>query len=458
MTKTYLTNGRALRVLVLAGLSALVLSGGAVWAQDIDRMDQVVRASADNDVFAGSVLVARDGEILLDRGYGFANREWRVPNAGDTKFRLASVSKQFTAVAVMILHERGLVDLDAPIKTWLPDVPASWDRVTVRRLLNHTSGVPDFTRFDDYEALKTTATTPDALIARFRDRPLDFRPGETFAYSNSGYVLLTAVIEKSSGQSYAAFVAETLFDPLGMTDSGYDSHAVVLPRRASGYVPTADGVANADYVDMSVPQGAGGLYSTTRDLLKWEQGLFGGQLLRPSSLIDLTTPDHNDNAFGLFVKKDGGDTVISHSGGIDGFNTYLAYDPAQRMTVVVLGNLNGAAPEKLGGELMTLARGGSVTLQGERQAVALTLEALRTYEGVYELAPNFALTLSVVDGKLMAQATGQRPLELAAEATDAFFLSAMDAQINITRDEAGAIDGLVLHQGGREVPAKKKPS
>ncbi|MNE46647.1 hypothetical protein D3C80_1409960 [compost metagenome] len=134
----------------------------------------------------------------------------------------------------------------------------------------------------------------------------------------------------------------------------------------------------------------------------------------------------------------------------------MAYDPDKRMTVIVLGNLNGAAPDKIGGDLMTLARGGTVTLHGEHQAVVLSPEMLRTYEGVFELAPDFALTLSVVDGRLMAQATGQKPLELSAEAADAFFLSAMDAQITFTRDAAGAIEGLVLHQGGREMPAKKK--
>jgi len=421
-------------------------------------MEQVIRASADQDAFAGSVLVARDGQVLLDRGYGLANREWNVANAGDTRFRLASVSKQFTAVAVMILNERGLVDLDAPVKTWLPDAPAAWDGVTVRRLLNHTAGLPDFTRLDDYEALKTRATTPAALIGRFRDRPLEFTPGERFAYSNSGYVVLTAVIEKASGQAYADFVSDNLFQPLGMTDSGYDHHAVILARRASGYVPTDGGVANADYVDMSVPQGAGGLYSTTRDLLKWEQGLFGGRLLGPSSLNELTTPGLADYALGLEVKKEAGDTIISHSGAIEGFNTYLAYAPGSRMTVVVLGNLNGPAPDKIGAALMTLARGGTVTLHGEHQAIALSAEALRTYEGVFELAPNFALTLVVVDGRLMAQATGQKALELSAEATDAFFLSAMDAQITFTRDDAGQIEGLVLHQGGREMPAKKRRS
>ncbi|MGH7020053.1 MAG: serine hydrolase domain-containing protein, partial [Brevundimonas sp.] len=181
MSKTVVFVGR----MAALGLAALSLSVVPALAQDVDRMDQVIRASADKDAFAGSVLVARDGQVLLDRGYGLANREWGVANAGDTKFRLASVSKQFTAVAVLILNERGLVDLDAPVKTYLPDAPAAWDGVTVRRLLNHTAGVPDFTRLDDYEAKKTQATTAEALIARFRDRPLDFQPGEKYAYSNS---------------------------------------------------------------------------------------------------------------------------------------------------------------------------------------------------------------------------------------------------------------------------------
>lgn len=447
----------ALVSLSALALSAFSLSAFPVLAQDVARMEQVIRASVDRGEFAGSVLVARDGQVLLDRGYGLANREWGAPNDGDTKFRLASVSKQFTAVAALLLSERGLLDLDAPVKTWLPDAPAAWDGVTMRRLLNHTAGMPDFTRFDDYESRKTQATTLDDLIARFRDRPLDFQPGQKWAYSNSGYILATAIIEKASGQPYAAFVAENLFAPLGMDDSGYDGHAPVLARRASGYVPTARGVVNADYVDMSIPQGAGGLYSTTRDLLKWEQGLFGGKLLRPQSLAQLTTPDRDNYALGLIVAKaDGGDGVISHSGGIEGFNTYLAYDPAERTTVVVLGNLNGPAPDMIGGALMTLARGGEVKLNTERQAVALSPEAMQAYAGVYELAPTFALTVSVVDGKLMVQATGQPALEMAAESPDAFFLRAVDAQITFTRDAAGAVEGLVLHQGGRDMPARKK--
>ncbi|MDY6925103.1 MAG: serine hydrolase [Pseudomonadota bacterium] len=442
--------------LALAGLTALVLSAAPALAQDPARMDQVARAALEADEFSGSVLVARDGEILFDRGYGLANREWNIPNDGDTKFRLGSVTKQFTAVAVMILRERGLIDLDAPVKTYLPDAPAAWDAVTTRHLLSHTSGIPNFTDFDDYEGSRTLPATIDSLIARFRDHPLAFQPGEDWDYSNSGYILLTAIVEKASGQSYADFVAEALLQPLGMSDSGYDSHAAILPRRASGYSPTAKGFVNADYIDMSIPQGAGALYSTTRDLLKWEQGLFGGRLLRPESLALLTTPVRDHYAFGLMVREADGDTTISHSGGIEGFNTHLAYDPARRISVVVLGNLNGPGADQVAGSLMTLARGETVTLASERQAIAIAPEALAAYEGVYELSPTFALTMSVVDGRLMTQATGQQALELHAEGPDAFFLREVDAQVTFTRDASGAVDGAVLHQGGRDMPAPKR--
>lgn len=418
-------------------------------------MDQIIRASSEAGKFSGSVLVAREGQVLLDRGYGLANREWNLPNDGDTKFRLASVTKQFTAAAVMILHERGQVDLDAPVKTWLPDAPAAWDEVTVRSLLTHTSGVPDYTRFDDYEALKTRPTTVNDLIGRFRDRPLDFQPGADWAYSNSGYVLLTAIIERASGQSYADFVAENLFRPLGMNDSGYDTHAAVLPRRATGYTPTRRGVVNADYIDMSVPQGAGALYSTSHDLLKWEQGLFGGRVLRPDSLVTLITPHRDNYAMGLSVKTDGGATTIGHSGGIEGFNTHMAYDPDRRLAVIVLGNMNGPAAQ-LGTNLMTLARGGTVVLNEERQAISVAPDTLRAYEGVYELTPDFAITISVANGKLEAKGTGQSALEMQAEAPDAFFNRAIDAQITFNRDASGTVSGLVLHQGGGAMTARRR--
>jgi len=438
----------------LLGLASLFISGLAVAAQDIDRMDRVIRTSVDDGEFSGSVLVARGDEILLDRGYGLANREWNIANDGDTVFRLGSVSKQFTAVAIMLLNERGAVDLDAPLKTYLPDAPAAWHRITVRRLLTHTAGVPDFTRFEDYDALKTRPATLTSLIERFSSRPLAFEPGSAFAYSNSGYVLLTAVIEQASGMTYADFIARNLLEPLGMSATGYDAAAPILPRRASGYVVATGGIENAPYVDMSIPQGAGGLYSTTHDLLKWERGLFGGRVLRPESLALLTTPQRNDYAFGLISTTDGGHRIVRHNGAIEGFNSWLAHAD-DGVTVVVLGNLNAPGPDKLGPALMTLAHGGDVVLQNERMAITVEREVLQAYVGVYQAAPTFSFTISDVDGRLMAQATGQPAFELFADAADQFFLKVVDAQMSFVRNADGAVTGLVLHQGGRDLPANK---
>lgn len=437
-------------------LAAFILTPLPVLAQDPARMDAVVRDDADKGAFMGAVLVARDDVVLLDQGYGSANLEWNIPNDGATKFRLGSVTKQFTAVAILLLQERGKLTLDAPVKTYLPDAPATWDRVTVRHLLTHSAGIPNFTNFPDYATTKTLPATHASLIARFRDKPLEFAPGEKFAYSNSGYVLLSAIIERLSGQSYAAFVAENLFKPLGMADTGYDSHAAILPRRASGYSPGKDGPVNADYVDMSIPQGAGALYSTTRDLLKWQRGLYGGKLLKPAMLAAFRTPYKDGYALGVGVQNAGGSTTIEHGGGIEGFNTALAYDPDRKITVVVLGNLNGPTPGKLSKSLMTLARGGTVTLPSERPTASIAPDQLVQYEGVYELAPTFAITMRVKDGKLMTQATGQQEFELFAESKDRFFLKVVDAQVEFTRDTSGKVTGLILHQGGRSMPAPRK--
>jgi CubicO group peptidase (beta-lactamase class C family) len=214
-----------------------------------------------------SVLVARGGDILINKGYGFANLEWNIANSPQAKFRLGSVTKQFTAAGILLLEERGKLKIDDPIKKYVTDAPAAWDKITIFHLLTHTSGIPNFTSFPDYASLEASPTTAEKLVSRFRDKPLDFQPGEQWSYSNSGYVLLGYLIEKISGQDYATFVQQNIFTPLDMKDSGYDSNSAIIPRRASGYATGHDGLVNAGFVHMSVPFAAGGLYSTTEDLL-----------------------------------------------------------------------------------------------------------------------------------------------------------------------------------------------
>lgn len=196
--------------------SCAVLGSSCSALDDVSRMEQMVQSYVLTKQFMGSVLVARDQTIVLDKGYGFANLEWNVPNSPTTKFRLGSITKQFTSASIFLLEERGKLKVDDPVKKYMPDAPAAWDKVTIFNLLTHTSGIPSFTGFSDYASTEAIPTTPEKLVARFRAKPLEFQPGEKWSYSNSGYVLLGYLIEKISGQPYANFVQENIFIPLGM--------------------------------------------------------------------------------------------------------------------------------------------------------------------------------------------------------------------------------------------------
>jgi CubicO group peptidase (beta-lactamase class C family) len=415
---------------------------------EVARMQQVIRSFVASRQFMGSVLVASGSNKLLDQGYGYADLEWKVPDSPKTKFRLGSITKQFTAASILLLQERGKLNVRDPVKKYMADAPAAWDRITIFNLLTHTSGIPDFTSFPNYASLELFPTTPAELVARFRNKPLDFEPGAKERYSNSGYILLGYLIEKIGGESYARFVQDNNFKPLGMQDSGYDSNSVIIPERASGYTPGPNGPVNAGYIDMTVPFSAGGLYSTTGDLWRWEQSLFGGKLLSSASLKEMTTPFKNDYAFGLVVHRVNGHEVIEHGGGIEGFNTALAYYAEGKITVVVLANLNGSAPQEIAEDLGTLVCGGKVVLTSERKIVHIDEKIFDRYVGSYQLAPNFILKVTRQGEHFITQATGQGPVEIFPESDHEFFAKVVDAQITFVTDKQGRVTALILHQGG----------
>lgn len=426
-------------------------------AQDnTPRIEQVVQFYVSHKQFMGSVLVARDKTVLFEKGFGSANLEWDIPNSPTTKFRLGSLTKQFTAACILLLQERGKLNVDDPVKKYMTDAPAAWEKVTIFNLLTHTSGIPSFTEFTDYAATEGIATTPEKLVLRFRDKELEFPPGEKMSYSNSGYVLLGYLIEKISGQPYSQYVQENIFRPLQMQDSGYDSNSAIIMHRASGYTPSDKGVMNAGYIDMTIPFSAGGLYSTAEDLARWEQGLFGGKVLSPTSLQKMTTPFLHNYAFGLAVTTLNGHRIIEHTGGIEGFNTALAYFPEDKLIVVVLSNLNGEAPLNIANKLAALAHGEGVVLPTERNEVSVTSAILAKYVGVYEVDPGFNLVMTLEDGKLMTQATGQPKFQLFAESDTKFFLKVVDAEVEFFTNEKGEVTHLVLHQGGRDITGTKK--
>ena len=420
------------------------------------RMDQIVQSYVSNKQFMGSVLVARGNEVLFSKGYGSANLEWEIPNTPSTKFRLGSVTKQFTAASILLLEERGKLKVDDPVKKYLPAAPAAWNKMTIFHVLTHTAGIPNFTGFADYASSEPFPTTPEKLVARFRDKPLEFEPGEKWNYSNSGYVLLGYLIEQISGQSYERFVQENIFTPLGMKDSGYDSNSAVIARRAAGYAPGPNGPVNAGFIHMSVPYAAGSLYSTTEDLLRWEQGLFGGKLLSAASLQKMTTPFKSDYAFGVQVHTVNGRKVIDHDGGIEGFNTRLAYYPQDKLTVVVLGNLKGPAPQQIASTLAAVAHGETVTLQSERKEITLDPKVLGRYVGAYQMSPAVNMLITLDNNQLLSKLTNQGAIPIFPESETKFFVKVVDAQLEFSGSDAqGRATQLILHQNGRDMPAKR---
>ncbi|HKD78252.1 MAG TPA: serine hydrolase [Candidatus Angelobacter sp.] len=438
-------------------LTAVCLAQDKPQSETVARMEQIVQSYVPGKQFMGSVLVAQNGKILLDKGYGFANLEWQVPNTPTTKFRLGSITKQFTAASILLLEERGKLKVEDQVKKYIPDAPAAWDKITIFHLLTHTSGIPSFTGFPDYETKQAQTMTPQQLVDWFRDKPLEFEPGTKWNYSNSGYVLLGYLIEKISGQSYADFVQQNIFTPLGMKDSGYDSNSALIAHRAAGYSRGKDGnPQNAGFVNMTVPLSAGGLYSTTEDLLRWEEGLFGGKVLKPESLAKMTTPFKEDYAFGLGVTTENGHRIISHNGGIQGFNTALAYFPDDKLVVAVLANLNGPFADQLAAQLGKVAHGEKVVLTSERKEIALSSKTLAQYVGTYELAPTFSIAITLEGDQLMAQATNQRKNPLFAESETLFFLKVVDAQVEFVKNDKGEVTAMILHQNGHDTKGAKK--
>jgi len=313
-----------------------------------EPFQQVVQPYVDARMFMGSVLVAKEGKIIFKQGYGMANLEWNVPNSPTTRFNIASMTKQFTAAAILLLEDRGKLKTDDLVKKYLPAAPASWEKITIYHLLTHTSGISD-------DAAKYVPGSPDKLD--FNDTPLNFQAGERWSYSNLGYIVLGYLLERISGQTYAQFVEQNIFKPLGMNDSGMFSFPTIIPRRASGYWHRGTGVENADHFDARLGFSAGSLYSTTEDLLRWEDGLFGGRLLSPASLQKMVTPFKSDYGCGLYIRRANGHLMNHHDGNNIGFNSEMAYYPEERIAVIVLANLNGSVTSEIARALAAVAGG-----------------------------------------------------------------------------------------------------
>ncbi len=300
--------------------------------------------------FSGAILVSKNGKILMKTQAGMANIEHNVKNTTKTKFRLASVSKQFTAMIILMLQENDKLKVTDSVCKYVPECPPKWQPISIHHLLTHTSGIPSFTRFDDYDKFSKVFGYTDQKVDRFKNKELQFTPGEKYNYSNSGYVLLGYIIEIIENTSFENVVQRLIFKPLKMSDSGYERSQTIIKSRASGYVGKKGYVANSIFLNMSTPHAAGALYSTVEDMHKWDQALYGNTLISNESLRLMFTPFKSSYAYGWRIKS----KIIFHTGWINGFKSVVVRIPEERYYIVVLSNNESNNPSDIGLKLISV--------------------------------------------------------------------------------------------------------
>jgi CubicO group peptidase (beta-lactamase class C family) len=434
---------------LVLGVWALLYTA-TLFAQDLtSKFDGYLNTITRLSNFSGSVLVARDGKVVFSKGYGMANLEFEIPNRSQTKFRLGSITKQFTAAAILILQERGKLSVQNPVCNYVDGCPASWSEITIHHLLTHTSGIPNYTNFPDWQKTMMIPVTIDSLIGRFKDKPLEFKPGTKMSYGNSGYVTLGYIIEKVAGESYESFLQKNIFGPLQMTNTGYDTHDKILKNRATGYAMVDGKTVNSPYLDMTVPYAAGALYSTVEDLFIWNEALFNDKLLSAKSREAMMTPFQNNYAYGLAVDQQFKRKIVMHGGGINGFLTVLARFPEEKVTIVVLRNDDYGlpGPERIWKDLAAIIFGEKYEIPRGKVVVKVDPKIYDAYAGEYQVGPSLILKVTRESDKLMGGPVGQPQVELIPESETEFFVREVNAQVTFVKDEKGQVTHLILNWG-----------
>ena len=335
------------RSFLLSLLAILAFQVSAVAQSKANKIDNLLSLYHKYGQFNGSVLVADNGKVVYQKGLGLANMEWNIPNAPDTKFRLGSITKQFTSTLILQLVEQGKIKLDGKLTDYLPEYRKdTGDKVTIHNLLSHTSGIPSYTSLPGFfQNVSRNPFTVDDFIKKYASGELEFEPGTKFVYDNSGYFLLGAIIEKVTGKPYEQVLKENIFDPLGMKNSGYDRWGTILNKRATGYTRSPKGYQTAAYLDMSIPYAAGSLYSTVEDLYLWDQALYGDKVLSAKSKELMFKPNLNNYGYGFVITKATlapptklAVPVIQHNGGINGFSTTIVRMTNEKRLIVLLDN------------------------------------------------------------------------------------------------------------------------
>lgn len=311
-------------------------------AQDKSRaIDQYIQQYVDNELFNGSALVVQHDKTVFQKSYGFANKEWSIVNNADTKFRIGSITKQFTALLIMQLKQEGKLNLQDKITTYLPWYPKeNGDKITIHHLLTHESGLPNYTESADaINDINTNDYSPEEIAKKYCQGQLRFEPGSKFEYCNTGYFLLGLIIETLTKKPYAEVLQERILNTAGMKNTGMDNPKQLVLNRASGYAYGFDGYSNADYINpATATYSAGGLYATPNDLYLWQKALYGDKLLSKENRELMFTPNLGNYGYGLYIVKTKVDTIIGHNGGLQGFSSSMLHFSKDKITVIIFDN------------------------------------------------------------------------------------------------------------------------
>jgi CubicO group peptidase (beta-lactamase class C family) len=415
------------------------------------------------------VLIADKGNIIYQKSFGKGNHVSNTDLNAESVFELASVSKQFTAMGIMLLKKQGKLNYEDSLRKFFPELP--YYNITVRQLLNHTSGLPDYMQlFTIHWDRAKIATNKDLIALLAKHKPaMHFVPGEKWEYSNTGYALLASIIEKASGENFGDYLQKNIFQPLGMKSTlvyrrRYEKKTI--PNYAFGYVYDRDKkFALPDSVKEVAPVvfcldgivGDGTVNSTVNDLLKWDRALYTEKLVSKEMMNEALQPGTlNDGkktsyGFGWAVGElKGAGKIVNHSGGWPGYNTYIERNIEKDKTIIILRN------HETQGEVLVKTRQVLYDLKEEvKKETAVSADVLKQYVGEYELAPGFTITVTVENDKIFGQATGQDKFELFAEKENLFFLKVVDAKLEFVK-EKGVVKSLILYQNGQEIPGRKK--
>ena len=466
-------------VLLLAAIAASdSLATPATDARN-QKTDELFAAWAKRDSPGAALAVLKDGQVVYEKGYGMADLERDVAITPATVFDIGSTSKQFTAASVLLLARQGKLSLDDEVQKYIPELPRYPQKVTIRHLVHHTSGIRDYLVLMALAGLRDENEYSERQVLDLlaRQKELNFKPGDEHLYSNSGYFLLSVVVKRASGKTLREFAEENIFRPLGMTRTHFhDDFTEIVKSRALAYSPR-DKKGYALNLSLFDVVGDGCLFTTVGDLAKWDENFYQNKLAGEQGLIEqMHSPGKLNNgtvlsyAFGLFVGNYRGLPTESHGGAWAGYRAELLRFPPRHFSVIVLSNRADANPTSLARKVADIyladqlaqenpdPKGGAPVPDSRppKTPISIAAEILKSYVGEYELAPGFVLKVTVEADHLFAQATGQDRFELFAESTDTFFLKEVAARLRFVKQPNTKLAGeLVLHQNGRDMPGTR---